>query len=412
MFNDVLSAYEKLISIKQILKINKINMNLLNWMTWSSETCKKLKRLCIKIIKKRASKIKKQSFSQYSSFFESFNSEIFTKFTLFSLNTMISKMKNSTFQSNDSFMIYFLLDQYKQLYQTSSQTIQNWQREITQLSQSAQSSQQFSIMSKTLSFSSFSQSRQSQIHSSIQFETQSEVQSQSSVIQFMMNAENVLNVKVEESNIKFLRNLKSMKRAFKIKCTIIRSFEEFTKLKKFTMQVDQESDMNIMTNSLRNQLKLFKNKLTNIKFHELFMKTTNDRDIYLKFWTKCSIAVKEIMRMIKCFIFFTISIVESSISNHHNLLLRLSWLFNVNAVLTIREFKITIEDSAIKKTSKDVMKSKMIFCREHILLMYSRKIFEKPEKLSEFEFESFDDFFENELFDIKNISIKYVFERF
>jgi hypothetical protein len=58
------------------------------------------------------------------------------------------------------------------------------------------------------------------------------------------------------------------------------------------------------------------------------------------------------------------------------------------------------------------MKSKMIFCREHILLMYSRKIFEKPEKLSEFEFESFDDFFENELFDIKNISIKYVFERF
>ncbi len=84
----------------------------------------------------------------------------------------------------------------------------------------------------------------------------------------------------------------------------------------------------------------------------------------------------------------------------------------MNAVLTIREFKITIEDSAVEEVSRDVVEPEMIFCREHTLLMYSRKAFEKLEKISDSNSESFDDFSENELSDIKNVSAKNVFKRF
>jgi hypothetical protein len=75
--------------------------------------------------------------------------------------------------------------------------------------------------------------------------------------------------------------------------------------------------------------------------------------------------------------------------------------------------QIIIEDSAIDETSKDVIESKMIFCREHILLMYFRKAFdsEKFAKSFESESESSNDSFEDELFDIKDIS-NDVFERF
>jgi hypothetical protein len=342
-----LSVYEKSISVRQILKVNKIDINLLNWMTWSLETCKELKRLCIRVTKKRAFKFKKNSFvSQYSSFSESFNSEVFTESILSSLNTIISDIKNSSFQSNDSFMIYSLSNQYRQFYQTSFQAVQNWNRETNQRSQFVSQLQQASIMSETLLNFSISQSIQhSQTQFTIQSENQSEMQStmssQSQIVQSMINAENVLNVKIEESNIRFLRSLKDMKRAFRIKCTVTRSSKEFTKLRKFTMQADQESNMNIMTKSLRSQLRLSKNKLTNIEFHELFMRTTDHRDIYLKFWTKCSVAVEDIMRMMRCFISLTIFVAESSIFKYHSLLLRLSWLFSVNAVLTIREFKLS-----------------------------------------------------------------------
>jgi hypothetical protein len=157
---------------------------------------------------------------------------------------------------------------------------------------------------------------------------------------------------------------------------------------------------------------LLKNKLIDIEFHELFMKTAGHRNTYLKFWIECFVTIKEILRLVRCFIFSQISIAESSIFEHHSLLLRLSWLFSVNAVLTIRKSKIIIKDSAVDEISRDVIDSEMIFCREHILLMYFRKAFEKFEKLSDSNFEFSNDISENELSDIENASIKRIFERF
>lgn len=115
-----------------------------------------------------------------------------------------------------------------------------------------------------------------------------------------------------------------MKQTFRIECTVILLSEEFMKLDKFTVQANQESDMNIMIESLRNQLNLSKNKLADIEFHDLFMRTADHRDTYLEFWTKCFVAVKEVLRMMRCFISSTISIAESSVFEHHSLLLRLS----------------------------------------------------------------------------------------
>jgi hypothetical protein len=63
----------------------------------------------------------------------------------------------------------------------------------------------------------------------------------------------------------------------------------------------------------------------------------------------------------------------------------------------------------MKKVSRNVIESKMIFCREHALFMYSRKIL-KIEKFSDFESEFFDSF-DDELSNIENVS-KEIFERF
>jgi hypothetical protein len=159
---------------------------------------------------------------------------------------------------------------------------------------------------------------------------------------------------------------------------------------------------------------LSRNKLTDIDFDELIMRIADHRFTSLKFWTEFSMIVEELIRIIKCFESSNVSISESDVSEHYNLLLRLSWLFSVNAVISVRDSKITIEDSALKEITKNIVDFEMIFCTKHILIMYSKRALintstaTKKQK-DENEQESFDDddssdhdSFENDLSNIEN----------
>lgn len=67
-------------------------------------------------------------------------------------------------------------------------------------------------------------------------------------------------------------------------------------------------------------------------------------------------------------------------SGHFGLLLRLPWLYDVNAHISIRESKITIGDPAVGETMRDIIGTEMVFCSKHTLLMYPKN-FLSPEGL-------------------------------
>lgn len=167
--------------------------------------------------------------------------------------------------------------------------------------------------------------------------------------------------------------------------------------------------MNVIFNALRSQLELPYYRLFDIGFQGLIMKTTDHKNTLLDYWTKFIIIVKKIFRLIKCFEASRISIFKSVISRHFSLLLRFPWLFNVNVILSVRDFKISISNSAQKKIMKEIVEFEIMFCIEHTLLLYPRQALFKgfdsvnsnQKSNDENEFSS-NDFSANNLSDIEN----------
>ncbi len=203
-----------------------------------------------------------------------------------------------------------------------------------------------------------------------------------------------------------------MKKAFQINCTIVSKSSTIISFEKVVTQTNQESEINVISKALRAKLKLSRNKLIDIDFDELIMRTANHRFTLLKFWTKFSMTIEELTRVIKCFESSKISIFESKVFDHYSLLLRLSWLFDVNAVISIREFKIIIDDSALKEITRNIIDSEIIFCTKHTLIMYLKQALIKSthkakrqnesEQESSNEIDSSNDSFEDDLFDVEN----------
>ncbi len=77
----------------------------------------------------------------------------------------------------------------------------------------------------------------------------------------------------------------------------------------------------------------------------------------------------------------------------------------MNAFISIRKFKITIDDVSIEEIVREVVEFELVFCKNHNLLMYSKFVMTSSEKDSivENESNSFDsDSSENDLFDVEN----------
>jgi hypothetical protein len=94
--------------------------------------------------------------------------------------------------------------------------------------------------------------------------------------------EEVMNVTIE-SHTQFLRTLKKVKKTFKIDCFVISESGASVSLKKVVTQADQKSEINVIFSALRIQLELSRNKLSDIEFDELIMRTANHRNTLLQF---------------------------------------------------------------------------------------------------------------------------------
>jgi len=57
-------------------------------------------------------------------------------------------------------------------------------------------------------------------------------------------------------------------------------------------------------------------------------------------------------------------------SDYLSLILNISWLWSVNAIIAMRNFKILIENSLQEEKIREVIDSKLVFCEKHNLLMY------------------------------------------
>lgn len=58
LIDEISGAFEKLTSVREVLKRNRVDISLMDWMAWSPSACKELKRLCTRVSKKRQTKPK------------------------------------------------------------------------------------------------------------------------------------------------------------------------------------------------------------------------------------------------------------------------------------------------------------------------------------------------------------------
>ena len=132
----------------------------------------------------------------------------------------------------------------------------------------------------------------------ISFESTSQIQSQQSFVQVFFSSFSISSVSVQNSNqiskkkmsnaiakyhTQFFKTLKGTKKTFKIECMIVFEIGVSTILEKTITQTDQEFEMNVISKHFFRHLRLSLNKFFDIDFENLIMRTTNHRNISLKY---------------------------------------------------------------------------------------------------------------------------------
>ena len=223
-----------------------------------------------------------------------------------------------------------------------------------------------------------------------------------------------------DDRIKFFRKLTKLEKAFRLFATIILETIRIM-LEKVYTQADQSSEMNVISFEMIRKLSLARHALTNIELADFIMKTTDHKKTRFHSWIEFTLEVKNIIRIIKCFIDSESHDLFENIVNQYRLLLNLSWLYSVNVVINIRSSSIQIENTTFHEIVRTVTESKFVFSENHNLLMYSKFEFsrnlesKKKVKSHEKKSEENDDFddefddFENNLFDIEEVSVQQNF---
>ena len=75
------------------------------------------------------------------------------------------------------------------------------------------------------------------------------------------------------------------------------------------------------------------------------MQIVDHKKFLLLHWIWFEIEIENIWKKIKCFVNLQVIIFFFQLKKFINLLLKIFWLYSVNVVISIRNFKIEIEDS-------------------------------------------------------------------
>lgn len=124
------------------------------------------------------------------------------------------------------------------------------------------------------------------------------------------------------------------------------------------------------------QLKISKNLFLKIRFRDFIMRTTNHKNTFFKYGIFLTMTIFEMICTIKYFVFSKKKFSKLIRSKHYNFLLNLFWLYSVNAIIYIWNFKIIIKNSTLKLFKKFI-DLEITFCIKHTFLMYSTKTLSK-----------------------------------
>ena len=96
-------------------------------------------------------------------------------------------------------------------------------------------------------------------------------------------------------------------------------------------------------------------------------------------WVWLRIVVEQIIRDIRCFMTPEIHHTTATGKTEHlSLILGLPWLYSVDAFISIRKSKIMVGDTSVGETVREVVGPKLMFCKDHNLLMYPKSIMAVP----------------------------------
>ena len=166
-----------------------------------------------------------------------------------------------------------------------------------------------------------------------------------------------------------------MDKAFRFECTITVAGKAYL-IDRNTTQADQGSDMNIISKALAQKLGLGFHPLAEIGFHGLAMRTADNRNTQLHHWVWIKVTVEGITREVRCLVAPDITAVDATGRvDQLSLILGMPWLWDVDALISIRKSSITIGDSLLQgETPRDVKGPEMVFCKDHNLLLYPKAI--------------------------------------
>lgn len=169
-------------------------------------------------------------------------------------------------------------------------------------------------------------------------------------------------------------------KAFRIPCCIWNNGVE-TVLPRSQTQADQVSDLNVISTGLATKLGLQLQSLDLVGFRELTMRTADHKDTQLHHWVLLNVGVQGIWKKIRCFVSPAVTSLPtasnpplSAINEPLSLLLRIPWLYSVNAQLSIRHSKIEVGNPSMGETVCEVVCPELVYCHDHNLLMYPKSV--------------------------------------
>ena len=217
------------------------------------------------------------------------------------------------------------------------------------------------------------------------------------------------------AHIRFLSTLMSMKKTYEISDSVIAK-EVRTNLSKNVNQADQRFEMNVIISGLIRKLTLNVMSLSQLEFQDMIMMIVDHKKTSLNSYVCFDFISERILRAVRCFVRSKTYDKWENIVDTFKLLLKISWLYSMNAMISVKNSSIQIEDSILEKISRFIENFEMCFHSDHNLLMYSRSVF----SLKRFEMKKNDsssdeeksEFFDDNLSnvdDISNKSKKHVF---
>lgn len=176
-----------------------------------------------------------------------------------------------------------------------------------------------------------------------------------------------------DKHTRIVSSLPKTEKAFRIPC-LIRLSDRIIGLERYQTQADQESDLNVISMGLAQRLNLEILSLDLVGFCGLTMRTADHKDTPLQFWVWLEVGVQQLWRKIRCFVSPSVINPLFSITTEPlSLLLEISWLYSVNARISIRNSTIEIGDPSLGEEVRNVVRPELVFCKDHNLLMYPRK---------------------------------------